>query len=69
MADAIDSGGTAASAADAAPDALRAPSLRRRMACWVYEGMLLFAVAFFATWLFSTLIIHCWNNWQVNSLR
>lgn len=55
MADAIDSGGTAASAADAAPDALRAPSLRRRMACWVYEGMLLFAVAFFATWLFSTL--------------
>lgn len=32
-----------------------APSLMRRMACWVYEGMLLFAVAFFATWLFSTL--------------
>lgn len=25
------------------------------MACWLYEGMLLFAVAFFATWLFSTL--------------
>ncbi len=31
------------------------PSLRRRMACWVYEGMLMFAVAFMATWLFSTL--------------
>ncbi|MEY2618229.1 MAG: hypothetical protein RL522_1231 [Pseudomonadota bacterium] len=34
---------------------LRAPSLRRRMACWVYEGMLLFAVVFIAGWLFSTL--------------
>lgn len=32
-----------------------APPLRRRMACWLYEGMLLFAVAFVATWLFSTL--------------
>jgi hypothetical protein len=31
------------------------PSLRRRMACWMYEGMLMFAVAFMATWLFSTL--------------
>jgi uncharacterized RDD family membrane protein YckC len=29
--------------------------LRKRMACWVYEGMLMFAVAFIATWLFSTL--------------
>jgi uncharacterized RDD family membrane protein YckC len=27
----------------------------RRMACWVYEGMLLFAVVFMAGWLFSTL--------------
>jgi uncharacterized RDD family membrane protein YckC len=34
---------------------LVAPSLRRRMACWLYEGILLFAVAFLATWLFSTL--------------
>jgi len=32
-----------------------APSLRRRMACWVYEGMLLFAIVFIAGWLFSTL--------------
>lgn len=30
-------------------------SLRRRMACWVYEGLLLFAVVFIAGWLFSTL--------------
>ena len=32
-----------------------APGLPRRMACWVYEGMLLFAVVFVAGWLFSTL--------------
>jgi uncharacterized RDD family membrane protein YckC len=31
------------------------PSLGRRMACWLYEAMLLFAVVFIATWLFSTL--------------
>ncbi len=41
------------------PDASQAdlvtPSLRRRMACWLYEGMLLFAVVFIAGWLFSTL--------------
>lgn len=35
--------------------ALVAPGLRRRMACWLYEGMLLFAVVFMAGWLFSTL--------------
>ena len=35
--------------------ALIAPSLVRRMACWVYEGLLLFAVVFVAGWLFSTL--------------
>ena len=29
--------------------------LFKRMACWMYEGMLMFAVAFIATWLFSTL--------------
>jgi len=34
---------------------LTAPSLWRRMACWVYEGILLFAVVFIAGWLFSTL--------------
>ncbi|WGT65580.1 RDD family protein [Variovorax paradoxus] len=31
------------------------PGLRRRMACWLYEGMLLLAVVFVAGWLFSTL--------------
>jgi uncharacterized RDD family membrane protein YckC len=36
------------------PD-LTAPSLWRRMACWLYEGILLFAVVFVAGWLFSTL--------------
>lgn len=34
---------------------LMAPTLRRRMACWVYEGILLFAIVFVAGWLFSTL--------------
>lgn len=38
-----------------APPQLSAPSLARRMACWVYEGVLLFAVVFIAGWLFSTL--------------
>ena len=36
-------------------DPLTAPALVRRMACWVYEGMLLFAVVFVAGWLFSAL--------------
>jgi uncharacterized RDD family membrane protein YckC len=40
---------------NATPDTLIAPSLPRRMACWLYEGMLLFAVVFVAGWLFSTL--------------
>ena len=31
------------------------PSLRRRMACWLYEGVLLFAVVFIAAYLFGTL--------------
>jgi uncharacterized RDD family membrane protein YckC len=44
--------GTAAPAP--APDFVT-PSLRRRMACWLYEGMLLFAVVFIAGWLFSTI--------------
>lgn len=34
---------------------LNAPGLWRRMACWIYEGMLMFAVVFVAGWLFSTL--------------
>jgi len=38
-----------------APDPLLAPGLLRRMACWLYEGLLLFAVVFVAGWLFSTL--------------
>lgn len=32
-----------------------APSLPRRMACWLYEGMLLFGVVFIAGYLFSAL--------------
>lgn len=35
--------------------ALVAPPLVRRMACWAYEGVLLFAVVFVAGWLFSAL--------------
>ncbi|NBX55368.1 MAG: RDD family protein, partial [Betaproteobacteria bacterium] len=31
------------------------PTLFRRMACWLYEGMLLFGVIFIAGYLFSTL--------------
>lgn len=31
------------------------PSLRRRMACWLYEGILLFGVVFIAGYLFSAL--------------
>jgi uncharacterized RDD family membrane protein YckC len=34
---------------------LTAPPLARRMACWLYEGMLMFGVVFIAGWLFSTL--------------
>ena len=32
-----------------------APPLRRRMACWLYEGMLLFGVVFITGYLFGTL--------------
>lgn len=32
-----------------------APGLRRRMACWAYEGILLFGVVFLAGYLFGTL--------------
>lgn len=34
---------------------LIAPPLMRRMACWLYEGMLLFGVLFIAGYLFSSL--------------
>ena len=34
---------------------LAAPPLLRRMACWLYEGLLLFGVVFIAGYLFSTL--------------
>lgn len=32
-----------------------APSLKRRMACWLYESMLMFGVVFIAGYLFGTL--------------
>ena len=32
-----------------------APGLWRRMACWIYEGILLFGVVFLAGYLFGTL--------------
>jgi uncharacterized RDD family membrane protein YckC len=34
---------------------LQAPGLWRRMACWLYEGLLLFGVVFIAGYLFSAL--------------
>ena len=34
---------------------LVAPSLARRMACWLYEGMLMFGVVFISGYLFGTL--------------
>jgi uncharacterized RDD family membrane protein YckC len=40
---------------DPADQALQAPSVKRRMACWLYEGMLLFGVVFIAGYLFGTL--------------
>lgn len=36
-------------------DSLLAPALPRRMACWLYEGVLLFGVVFIAGYLFSAL--------------
>jgi len=44
------------SPADTEPSlAFVTPGLRRRMACWLYEGMLLFGVVFITGYLFSTL--------------
>ena len=37
------------------PAVFETPSLLRRMACWLYEGMLLFGVVFIAGYLFSAL--------------
>ena len=42
-----------ASGASSAP--LLAPSIRRRMACWLYEGLLMFGVVFISGYLFGTL--------------
>lgn len=45
-------------------DDLTAPSLKRRMACWLYEGLLMFGVVFIAGYLFGTLsqTRHALNN-------
>lgn len=37
------------------PSDFETPSLRRRMACWLYEGVLMFGVVFLPAYLFSTL--------------
>ena len=41
---------------------LQAPSLVRRMACWVYEGVLLFGVVFIAGYL-----LMIYNVWMTIS--
>jgi uncharacterized RDD family membrane protein YckC len=41
--------------ADPAAPPMVAPGLGRRMACWLYEGMLLYAVLFVGGYLFSSL--------------
>lgn len=41
--------------ATSSPPNLSTPSLARRMACWLYEGLLLFGVVFIAGYLFSAL--------------
>ena len=46
---------TASDSTPQAQPALTAPPLTRRMACWLYEGILLFGVVFIAGYLFSTL--------------
>ncbi|RZL66443.1 MAG: RDD family protein [Variovorax sp.] len=48
-------GPTTSAPAPSITTTLTTPGLWRRMACWLYEGMLLFAVVFVAAWLFSTL--------------
>lgn len=48
----VESGGSSPKAPFAP---LSAPSLYRRMACWLYEGMLMFGVVFISGYLFGTL--------------
>ncbi|RST52969.1 RDD family protein [Variovorax sp. DXTD-1] len=48
------SSSSAADSSTSAPLSI-VPGLWRRMACWLYEGMLLFAVAMMSAWLFSAL--------------
>jgi uncharacterized RDD family membrane protein YckC len=49
---------------DSSTTALTTPSLKRRMACWLYEGLLMFGVVFIAGYLFGTLsqTRHALNN-------
>jgi hypothetical protein len=46
------------------PVDMHTPSLKRRMACWLYEGLLMFGVVFIAGYLFGTLsqTRHALNN-------
>jgi uncharacterized RDD family membrane protein YckC len=46
------------------PADMQTPSLKRRMACWLYEGLLMFGVVFIAGYLFGTLsqTRHALNN-------
>lgn len=46
---------TNAAAASSSPLTGPTPNLWRRMACWLYEGMLMFGVVFIAGYLFGTL--------------
>lgn len=46
---------TEPAAAPRSTDLLQTPSLKRRMACWLYEGILLFGVVFVSGYLFGTL--------------
>jgi uncharacterized RDD family membrane protein YckC len=46
---------SSASASELPTSASDTPGLGRRMACWLYEGILLFGVVFLAGYLFSTL--------------
>ena len=46
---------TSAIAPDSTTAAPFTPALARRMACWLYEGMLMFGVVFIAGYLFGTL--------------
>lgn len=48
-------GASVASGPTVLANGLTAPPLMRRMACWLYEGMLLFGVVFISGYLFGTL--------------